>query len=364
MPLDDLKKRERNADAFIRDLRQRSSAARAHGRRPAPIGRQDARMITDSLRVRLGMKRRRYKTMAQRVALKAKLRNASDERPSRPVFVLGCPRSGTSLVYTLLQRHPELRSLGGEGHVLWNAYQHPRLKGWSSDRALASDIHDEEPRFLYSAINAVAGPHRFLEKTPKNILRVPYLNALFPDARYLLLKRDGRAVVNSLIEGWEVRQSPVYRLPEPLRLRDYRGRLWCFILPPDWRAYAETSIADIAAFQFASSYDVGLADVKALPSASVVELRFEALLERPLEEMARVLEALELPPSMKIDEMAGDLVSNVVQSNSPPRPDKWRQREDVINEVMPRFEHTMTALGYGDAVDVDRSAAQAPNQTL
>jgi hypothetical protein len=315
------------------------------------------------LRVRLGMKRRRYKTMAQRAALKAKLRNASDEPPRRPVFVLGCPRSGTSLVYSLLQRHPDLRSLGGEGHVLWNAYQHPRLKGWSSDRALASDIHDEEPHFLYSAINAVVGSHRFLEKTPKNILRVPYLNALFPDARYLLLKRDGRAVVNSLIEGWEVRQSPVYRLPEPLRLRDYRGRLWCFILPPGWRSYADTSIADIAAFQFASSYDVGLTDVETLPSGSVVELRFEDLLDRPVEEMGRVLHALELPPSDRVDEMAGDLVSNVVQSNSPPRPDKWRERADVIHEVMPRFEHTMAALGYAVGRDVDRSPASTTDQT-
>ncbi len=64
----------------------------------------------------------------------------TEEAPARPIFVLGCPRSGTSVVFALLQRHEALRSPGREGHALWNAYQHPRLKGWSSDRATHQDI--------------------------------------------------------------------------------------------------------------------------------------------------------------------------------------------------------------------------------
>ena len=305
-------------------------------------------MIEDSLRVRLGMRKRRVTTVAQRAKLRVAARRASDAAPRAPVFVLGCPRSGTSLLFKLLGRHPELQSLSGEGHVLWNTYQHPRLKAWSSDRATAADVSAAERRFMYRSISALVGTRRFLEKTPKNMLRVPYLEELFGDARYVLLKRDGRAVVNSLIEGWEVRQSPVYRLPEPLELREYRGRLWSFVLPPEWRRWAKTSIAQVAAVQYASSYDIALEDLAVLPPRRVIELRFEDLLARPLEETARLLDALELPGVPEVDAMAGNLSGNVVQSNSPPRPDKWRERSDRIAAVMPMVEPTMRRLGYED----------------
>jgi hypothetical protein len=285
----------------------------------------------------------------QRLKLRALAARHDGERPPRaPVFVLGCPRSGTSLLLRLLGRHPQLRTLGGEGHVLWNTFQHPRLKGWSSDRARAEDVTAAERRFLYGAIDALAGRGRFLEKTPKNMLRIPYLDELFPDARFVLLKRDGRAVVNSLIEGWEVRQSPVYRLPEPLELAEYRGRLWSFVLPPGWRDWATTSIAEVAAFQYASSYDIALPDAAALGPGRVVELRFEDFLARPVEETARLLDALELPSSDAVRAVAADLGGNVVQSNSPPRADKWRQRGDRIAAVLPLIEPTMRRLGYDD----------------
>lgn len=306
-------------------------------------------MIEDSLRVRLGMRKRRVATVAQRARLRlAAARRGTDVPPRAPVFVLGSPRSGTSLLFKLLGRHPELRSLGGEGHVLWNTYQHPRLKGWSSDRAVAADVSEPERRFMYRSVSALVGTRRFLEKTPKNMLRIPYLEELFEDARYVFLKRDGRAVVNSLIEGWEVRQSPVYRLPQPLELDDYRGRLWSFVLPPEWRTWAKTSIAQVAAFQYASSYDFALADLGQVPPQRVVELRFEDLLERPLEETARMLAGLELPPAPEVEEVAANLAGNVVQSNSPPRPDKWKERGDRIAAVMPMVEPTMRRLGYAD----------------
>ncbi|MBK7216095.1 MAG: sulfotransferase [Candidatus Promineofilum sp.] len=55
---------------------------------------------------------------------------------------------------------------------------------------------------------------RLLEKTPENCLRLPFLQALFPDARVLFLVRDGRANVHSLLEGWR-QPRPLSRLPHP-----------------------------------------------------------------------------------------------------------------------------------------------------
>jgi hypothetical protein len=303
--------------------------------------------VTDSPRVRMGMPARRAIANLQRGRLRlSMLRSRTDDPPARPVFVIGCPRSGTSLLFELLRRHPALASLRGEGHVLWSTYQHPRFKGWASDRAVAGDIRPGERQFLYSAIARIAGPRRFLDKTPKNVMRLPYLGELFPDATFVLLSRDGRAVVSSLIEGWEVRQSPVYRLPQRLDLEEYRGRLWSFVLPPRWRAWASTSLRQVAALQFASSYDLMLADRSGVDADRIVELRFEDLVARPLVEVGRVLERLELPFSDEVRDMASNLEANVVQSNSPPRPDKWRERAAEILSVRSQIEPTMLRLGY------------------
>jgi len=35
--------------------------------------------------------------------------------PVRPIFIVGCPRSGTTLLSALLRRHPDLAGSGSEG---------------------------------------------------------------------------------------------------------------------------------------------------------------------------------------------------------------------------------------------------------
>jgi hypothetical protein len=220
------------------------------------------------------------------------------------------------------------------------------LKGWSSDRVTEDDVKPGEPRFLYTGIRRIAGDRRFLDKTPKNVLRIPYLTKLFPDATFVLLKRDGRDTVSSLIEGWKVRQSPSYRLPEPLDLSDYRGRMWSFVLPPGWREWASSSIAEVAAFQYAASYEIALDDKECLPPDSVVEVRFEELLQSPRREVPWLLERLELSPSTEVMDIALNLNAYPVMSNSPPRREKWRDRADEIARVMPRIAPTMARLGY------------------
>jgi hypothetical protein len=304
-------------------------------------------MLRDPLRVRLGVAKRHYLLRAQRITLRRRVaRSGTEEPPVRPVFLVGCPRSGTSLVYSLLRRHEVFRSPQGEGHLLWNAYQHPCFSAWSSDRATAADLAPEEPRFVYSAIRMISRDRRFLDKTPKNVLKIPYLARLFPDASFILLRRDGRDTVNSLIEGWQVRQTPSYRLPQRLELADYRGRLWCFILPPGWRRWARTSVAEVAAFQYASSYEVALEDVRALPPDSVVELAFEDFLLRPVEEATRVLERIGLEPTEPVLDLARNLDRYPVVTNSAPRAEKWRERAHEIERVWPHIEPTMEHLGY------------------
>jgi Sulfotransferase family len=303
--------------------------------------------IRDSLESRVGFVRREIR---QRTLIAAGRTIAAitgpGQLPERPVFVLGCPRSGTTLLFELLRRHEALRSLAEEGHVLWNAYQHPRLKGWSSDRATASDIQPGEQRYIHSAVRRIAGAHRFLDKTPKNVLRIPYLASLFPNGVIVLLHRDGRSTVSSLIEGWIARRGLSYRLPEPLQLAEYHGRYWSYVLPPGWRGWRSSSIAEVAAAQYVQSNEVALADIQSLSADSVIQIAYEALIARPEHESRRLLDRLELPQSEAVRSFAANLGARLAGSISPPRPEKWRDRIDQIDRVRPLLVPTMARLGY------------------
>lgn len=159
------------------------------------------------------------------------------EPPVRPVLLVGCHRSGTTVLYEALARSPELALIGDEGHTLWEAFHHPSRHGWRSNELGVSDVSQDERKYLYRIIRGLSGNLRFLEKTPTNCLRIPYLNELFPDASFVFLRRRAADNVNSLIEGR--RASPrfvTYRLPEPLeRLGELRGDAWSFALVPGWR---------------------------------------------------------------------------------------------------------------------------------
>jgi hypothetical protein len=315
--------------------------------------RSELGVVGDPLphRVELFLKRRQLH--ARRMWLRTAIRRKQHAAPpADPIFVIGCPRSGTTLLFRLLQRHRDVSTPGGEGHILWSTFQHPRTRDWASDRLVAGDIREGERQFLYAAIDRMAGGGRFLDKTPRNCLRIPYLLELFPGAKFVLLKRDGPPTVSSLIEGWTLRHGISYRLPENLELAEYRGRLWSYLLPPNWRDLKGTTIADVAARQYVASYETALADMERVPNGSFVELTYESLVDQPLEETKRLLDLLALPHSDEVIAMASNLSAHQVQVNSPPRVDKWKERGDEIGRIFPIIAPTTQKLGYESTLDL------------
>lgn len=301
-------------------------------------------MTPDGVRVfRKVATRRRLDILRLRAAA---LTSRRAPRPSRPVFLIGCPRSGTTLLFRLLSQHEGVAALPAEGHVLWSAYQHPSRTGWSSDRATGSGVHPRERRYLYHAIGAVARGRRFMDKTPKNVLKVPYLASLFPDASFVFLHRDPRDTIGSLIEGWRAGHGISYRLPVPLRLDGSTVRHWSYVLPPGWRTLGDASVPEVAAFQYRVSNEVALDDLSLLAGDAVVHVSFEDLVARPGPVAAGLLERLGLGPSETVARWARDLSSHHVSTVSPPRKEKWRDRQDEVLAVLPSVAEVAARLGY------------------
>lgn len=129
------------------------------------------------------------------------------DRNMQLIFIGGMPRSGTTLLRVLLDAHPDIRC-GEETRVIprllsikqqwlkapieFKRLQEAGITGEVLDNAVAA--------FILEIIARHGEPApRLCNKDPFTLRSAVYLNSLFPKAKYILLIRDGRAVVHSII---------------------------------------------------------------------------------------------------------------------------------------------------------------------
>jgi hypothetical protein len=270
--------------------------------------------------------------------------------PEQPILVIGCPRSGTTMLLQGLLRSGRLGSVQSEGHILWDEFHDIRARGWDSDSLAAEDLSDREREYVYTAIRLSVRGRRFVDKTPPNCLRIPYLDALFPDARYVFLRRRGADNVSSLIEAWRARPRFVkYRLPEPLTgLGELSGDRWSLALVPGWRELRDASLEEICAHQYLACNGAVLDARGAIDQSRWVDVAYEDITAEPVEELRRLYEQLELPFTDEADRYATRLADNLARTTlTAPRPEKWReQNAEAIERILPLVAPVERRLGY------------------
>lgn len=265
------------------------------------------------------------------------------EALARPTFIVSPPRSGSTLLFQTLAQAPGLATIGNESHGLIEGIPafHPASHQWQSNRLTADDLDERaveemSRRFLAMMRSrdgqpAAPGMH-LLEKTPKNSLRVPLLARAYPDARFVFLYREARPTLASMIEAWRSGRFRTYpRLPD---WRGPEGLPWSLLLVPGWRELIGQPLERIVAQQWASTIDILLADLEALPRDQVHVVSYETFLSNPQDTMRSLCAALgeewdrTLPAQLPLSRF----------TVSPPSPDKWKRHEAAIQSVWPLVE--------------------------
>lgn len=295
--------------------------------------------------VRFHVERARLRA-AQASHLPALLRGG---RVCRPVFIVSAPRSGSHLLFEVLRRSSHLATWRpSEAHEVWEADHHPALRKWSSNVLAASDVTPRAAARIRRTFFLVAGPRRrLLDKTPRNALRIGFVDAVFPDAVYVFLVRDGRDNVNSLINAWRSPRYRTYELPEPHSIPGTDPRWWKFILYPGWRADDRGPLEVVCAKQWRIANEHIEAAAERLGSSRCTRVRHEDLVERPVEEIARLMSFLDLPFEDDVRARAEAVKTTPVNALTPPARGKWRREnprevERVLDLIAPINER----LGY------------------
>uniref|UniRef100_A0A3Q1DF68 Protein-tyrosine sulfotransferase n=1 Tax=Amphiprion ocellaris TaxID=80972 RepID=A0A3Q1DF68_AMPOC len=202
------------------------------------------------------------------------------------IFIGGFPRSGTTLMRVMLDAHNAVRC-GEETRVIprllamratWSRSVKERIR--LDEAGVTDQVLDSAVRaFLLEVIVGHGEPApRLCNKDPFALKSLSYLARLFPKAKFVLMLRDGRATVHSMIS----RKVTI----SGFDLTSYRDCL------TKWSSAVETMFSQCQA----------AGEARCLP------VRYEQLVLHPEEEMRKLLHFLELqwdPSVLHHEELIG-----------------------------------------------------------
>lgn len=265
----------------------------------------------------------------------------------RPIFIVGVPRSGTTVFYRCLAKHPDLawispatrkyaryywpcrirqifrnRRLPVEGSRVWRKY----VNG-PDDVLTASDVTPEQTRYYHEVVRnqiRLAGKPRFLIKHPRIGLRLGYYDAIFPDAVFIHLIRDGHAVAESILRR---------------RRRDASKNKWWDVRPPGWPAQMSRPAAEQVGWQWDQCIRIIRQTARNLPADRYIEIRYEDFCSTPVDALRRITDTCGL--AWPADGIPG--LDHIRSQN-----EKWRSvlTTEQIQAVEAAAEDTLRELGY------------------
>lgn len=232
------------------------------------------------------------------------------------VIIIGAPRSGTNMLRDVLCKLPGLATWPcDEINYIWRHgnVRHP------SDELPPEMAMPPVVSYIRRQFDWVArhyGVNFVVEKTCANSLRVPFVDAVVPESKYIFIRRGGLDAVGSAMQRWKARLDIPYLARKarfvPLSDLPYYGgryfwsRLYRLISREERLAFwgpqldgmkkllEKHPLDEVCALQWQACVEKAAASFAAMSNDRWLEVTYEAFVTEPEEEFSRITDFLGL----------------------------------------------------------------------
>ena len=160
------------------------------------------------------------------------------EKHKRPIFIVGCTRSGTKLISRIVGGHnanflitehrekfhiPEDNSKICEEYIWWNNFANDHWDKRGEPNVRNPVYNDNDIDRVREIFLNLAGKKRLVVKNPQSILRIKILKKMFPNALYIFCVRNPwHGLQSRIISGqakYLISSQENYNLPDDLLLK-------------------------------------------------------------------------------------------------------------------------------------------------
>jgi hypothetical protein len=124
-------------------------------------------------------------------------------------FIVGSPRSGTTLLGDILDKHPKI-SQWYEPYFVWDKFfrnaSHDERTQEDATYQVSQQIYNDFLRYKKKTKSSI-----IVDKSPRNSLKIPFILKIFPQAYFIHILRDGRDVTLSIHKEWIRRKRIIHR---------------------------------------------------------------------------------------------------------------------------------------------------------
>jgi len=277
-----------------------------------------------------------------------------------PIILFGNFRSGTTMLQKVISTHPDVVPLY-EPVGLW-LYADPGRSHDEFDEKDATSRVKSYIRTQFLKYQQQNGNRVIIEKTPHNILRIPYVRAIFPEAHFLYIVRNPLSFVSSVELKWQrpaghkrivrrVKSTPVTQLHHYLKRflnQQWNNRIlrrkYLSIWGPRYKGIQEDvktqDLMTVIARQWSRASSKAERDLARFENGQVLRLRYEDFVQNPIADVERICAHCGL-------QMTDDMANTVKEMVKSDRNLKWQRFDsNVLARIIPELYDEMARHGY------------------
>lgn len=280
-----------------------------------------------------------------------------------PVIIVGAPRSGTNMLRDVLTSFNGVATWPcDEINYIW---RHGNVR-YPSDEIPVERATPAVKKYIIQRFKNVCEKYSadiVVEKTCANTLRVPFVDAVVPNAKYIFIYRDGIDATGSAKQRWtarldipyileKVRFVPKVDLPyyglryfwaRMYRLisREKRLAFWGPALDNMQNILQKHTLNEVCALQWQRCVDNAEKAFSEMPADKVVRVRYEDFVHQPVRELARILEFMgkEVEPGKIAKAVEGVSSRSLGKGRKTLGEEEVANLEALVGETLKRYDY-------------------------